>query len=421
MKAKIRVYGKDQNRTALGIINAYLTLNPNASLADLQRAFPYSLNPTGTVKETIVPISEAAGKPNEFFEKPDELITLKDGQKASLKYLWEKPNFEKIKEHAKLFGIEAADTAETPPFKEGSYKLELIEETPTAHPHAAHVHHNAANVADAILVEEIIPEEEIIIVEGERKQPQRPPVTHHAAATHHVHREPVPVKEEPKKSNNWWWWLLLLLLLLLLALLLFKKCAHKEEVANLEVVPYTATQIVDVYEPYSAQKLAEATVTDDGDLVYNQDGNLVAITIDDQEVSFDKLSTEAEIYAFLNSDLKESGWLVLDRVHFKFNEVNFTPAALDQIKYVTAILNKYAPNATLAIEGFADHIGTDKENQLISDERAVATKEHFVTDGFATGKITSATGLRDTDRLCQADDTPLCRAKNRRAEIKITK
>jgi outer membrane protein OmpA-like peptidoglycan-associated protein len=416
MKAKIRVYGKDQNRTALGIINAYLTLNPNASLADLQRAFPYSLNPTGTVKETIVPISEAAGKPNEFFEKPDELITLKNGQKASLKYLWEKPNFEKIKEHAKQFGIEAVDIAETPPFKEGSYKLELIEESetphPHPHPHTEHVRNNAATIGEAIIVEEVILEEE----------PKRP-VTHTATATHHVHKEPVKpvIKEEPKKSNNWWWWLLLLLLLLL-ALLLWKKCSHKEApVADLTEVPYTATEVVDVYQPYSERKLAEATVTEDGDLIYTQDGNLVAFTIDDQTVSFDKLSTEAEVYAFLNSGQQESGWLVMDRVHFKFNQVDFTPAALEQIKYVSSILNKYAPNATIAIEGFADHIGTNKENQVISDERAVATKEHFIADGFAKGKVTSATGLRDTNRLCQADDTPLCRAKNRRAEIKITK
>ena len=44
MASKIRVYGKAQNRTVLGIINAYLVMYPHATLADLRKAFPDSLN-----------------------------------------------------------------------------------------------------------------------------------------------------------------------------------------------------------------------------------------------------------------------------------------------------------------------------------------------------------------------------------------
>jgi outer membrane protein OmpA-like peptidoglycan-associated protein len=374
MKTKIRVYGKDQNRTALGIVNAYVKLHPHATLEDLQQAFPYSLNPTGTVKETIAPSSEIAGNPGEFFEKPDELIALKDGRKAVLKYLWEKPDFEQIVEHAKQFGIEAVKVAETPPFEKGSYRLELVEEpkAPVARP---------------------------------------------------VYEQPIKkIATTPeKKKCNWWWWLLLLLLLLL-ALLLWKKCCDdKKAVVDTELVPFSTEEKVDVYAPYWDKKVAEATVDESGAIVYNKEGNLIGLIIDNETIQFDKLSTEAEIYHFIRSDAKESGWIVLDDIHFKFNEVNFTPAALAQIQHVTSILNQYAPAATIALEGFSDHIGTTKENQVISDERAVATKNHFVSDGLAEGKITSAQGLRDTNRLCQADDTPLCRALNRRIEIKITK
>jgi outer membrane protein OmpA-like peptidoglycan-associated protein len=416
MKAKIRVYGKDQNRTALGIVNAYLTLYPNATLEELQKAFPYSLNPTGTVKETIAPLVETVVKPGEFFEKPEDLITLKSGQKVSLKYLWEKPNFDQIKEHAKQFGIEAVDVLETPPFKEGSYKLEVVEEKPVTHHHAAQ-----GGVVEGIIVEEVIPVEEVIIVE---EVEEKPVTHHHAAAPHaaaHAAAQPKIKEESKKKSCNWLWWLIPLLLLLL-ALLCWKKCSDdKKALPDTEVIPFTETEKVDVYEPYWDKRVAEATVNEDGDLVYNEDGNLIGIFINNETINFDKLSTEAEIYHFIRSDAKESGWIVLDDVHFKFNEVNFTPAALAQIQHVTSILNAYAPNATIALEGFADHIGTTKENQVISDERAVATKKHFVSDGFAEGKVTSAQGLRDTERLCQADDTPVCRALNRRVEIKITK
>ncbi len=36
---KIRVYGKAQNRTALGIVNAYLLMNPQTTLVDLQKHY----------------------------------------------------------------------------------------------------------------------------------------------------------------------------------------------------------------------------------------------------------------------------------------------------------------------------------------------------------------------------------------------
>jgi outer membrane protein OmpA-like peptidoglycan-associated protein len=419
MKTKIRVYGKDQNRTALGIVNAYLALNPGATLEDLQKAFPYSLNPTGTVKETIAPISETLGKTGEFFEKPDEVITLKNGQKVVLKYLWEKPNFEKIKEHAEEFGIEVVEVVETAPFKEGSYRLEVVEEKPVTHHHE---HHAAPGCGvEGVIVEEVIPVEEVIVVE-ELEKPKHQ-VTHQAQ---HVHKEPIqqPVKkvyDEPEKKKTNWWWLLIPLLLLLLGLLCWKKCSEDKKPAPVIEVPFTDTEKVEVYEPYWDKRVADATINAAGELLYNKAGEPVGILIDNETIQFDKLSTEAEIYHFLRSDQQESGWIVLDDIHFKFNEVNFSPAALAQIQHVTSILKAYAPNATIALEGFADHIGTAAENQKISDERATATKDHFVTDGFEAGKVTSAQGLRDTQRLCQADDTPVCRALNRRVEIKITK
>lgn len=45
MLNKIRVHGKAQNRTVLGIVNAYLIMHPQATLEELKTAFPDSLNP----------------------------------------------------------------------------------------------------------------------------------------------------------------------------------------------------------------------------------------------------------------------------------------------------------------------------------------------------------------------------------------
>ncbi len=43
MVNKVRVYGKAQNRTALGIVHAYMVMYPYATLVDLRKAFPNKL------------------------------------------------------------------------------------------------------------------------------------------------------------------------------------------------------------------------------------------------------------------------------------------------------------------------------------------------------------------------------------------
>lgn len=208
-------------------------------------------------------------------------------------------------------------------------------------------------------------------------------------------------------------------MLLLLAFWLWSNFAGKQYYVPDETL--VETTILTVYEPLRDIKVANASINAVGTLQFAKTGNLVGMEINGKTMQFDELSTEAEVYQFLISNQKESDWIVLDAVHFKFNKVNFTHAALAQIKNVTAILIRYNPNAKLDIEGFADHIGKGTENQTISDERAMATRGHFVTDGFAAGKIVSALGSQDTQRLCQANDTPVCHALNRRVEIKITK
>lgn len=54
MASKIRVYGKAQNRTVLGLVHAYMTMFPHATLEDLRKAFPNSLNPDKGVAENFI-------------------------------------------------------------------------------------------------------------------------------------------------------------------------------------------------------------------------------------------------------------------------------------------------------------------------------------------------------------------------------
>ena len=125
MKTKILVHGKSQSRTALGIINAYLKLYPDATPSEVQVAFPKSLNRRCTADNLIVPAEETEGYEKMFFEREDELIIFRTGEMYALVEVWEKDDFNSICKHAKQYGIEAAKVG-TKPFERGSFELEYI-------------------------------------------------------------------------------------------------------------------------------------------------------------------------------------------------------------------------------------------------------------------------------------------------------
>lgn len=127
---KVRVYGKAQNRTALGIAQAYMVMYPHATLADLRKAFPNTICPDSGVKELFLPVAEAETfntKMNLYFTKPDEVLTLGDGSQAALAQVWSKPSFERMVEQGKLYDVEVAEFEKTAhPGQRGGYRLEYL-------------------------------------------------------------------------------------------------------------------------------------------------------------------------------------------------------------------------------------------------------------------------------------------------------
>lgn len=132
MVNKVRVYGKAQNRTALGIFNAYLVINPKATLAELKSAFPDSLNPDSGVKVNLVDMQDINNAQSEnwngFFTGEDELLHLYDGTTAALVKMWTKPSLERLVNRAAEYGIEIASFTEHEKGfgKKGGYRLEYL-------------------------------------------------------------------------------------------------------------------------------------------------------------------------------------------------------------------------------------------------------------------------------------------------------
>jgi len=365
MKAKIRVYGKSQSRTALGIINAYLKLYPDSTLSDLQQAFPKSLNPKSFTDNIIVPAEEAKKHEKQFFEKDDELVVLKNGRKLSLVELWTKEDYDAISEHAKQYGIEVAEIEETKPFEKGSYELEYLN---------GYVPEGIASLTE---------------------------------------------KEGGKKGTPWWWWILLLLLLLLLLFLLWKKCSGKNDATAIDVIAPT----IPVASAVDNIKGKLDTLTNN--FIYDTGDTVTVKLPDGTDWRVAQNSSEYKLFTFLNSpDVKvdtldkTKGWITLDRLYFETGKSNLTPESENQLKNIAMIL-KLFPNSKIKMGGYTDNTGTDEINMPLSTERAKVTADKLISLGINADRVTSE-GYGSQHPICPANDTPECRAMNRRIDVRVT-
>ena len=210
MVNKVRVYGKAQNRTALGIMHAYMVMYPQATMEDLEKAFPKELNPDSGVKINFVRAGEKGTDTNwdGFFQKDDELLTMGDGTKVAVVKMWTKPSFERLVSHAAQYGIEVAQFEEAEGGgKKGSFRLEYLNG----------------------------------YVPPKKAEPK--PVV-------------VPAK---KKSMAWLWILLGLIAAAVIIFLLMRSCQPKEPetIVVRDTVVQTQEVIVEVHDTLYVQQLAE--------------------------------------------------------------------------------------------------------------------------------------------------------------------
>lgn len=132
METKVKVYGKAQNRIALGIVNAYLKINPDADLDNLTRAFPDAINPDcgskqlfmteSDIKEHLENGEEWYASARGYFVKNDEWLIMPDGERVGFVSMWSKPSLERLIEQAQDYGIDAEESDE----KRGTYRLEYL-------------------------------------------------------------------------------------------------------------------------------------------------------------------------------------------------------------------------------------------------------------------------------------------------------
>lgn len=128
MASKVRVYGKAQNRTALGIINAYQVMYPHAKFEDFEQAFPKALNTDSGWPVNFKKLEECQSENEKgfWFVDPDEVIKLQDGTNMVVVKMWTKTSFDRLVSHAKQYDIEVAEFEKTMKGEKGGFRLEYL-------------------------------------------------------------------------------------------------------------------------------------------------------------------------------------------------------------------------------------------------------------------------------------------------------
>lgn len=141
-------------------------------------------------------------------------------------------------------------------------------------------------------------------------------------------------------------------------------------------------------------------------------------------VEVGKNSTEARLFNFLNdsgvtvnNDDKTQGWITLDRVYFDTGKASLTAESSKQIKNIAEILKAF-PNAVLKIGGYTDNTGSADINKTVSAERAKVVADELIKLGVQEARVSSE-GYGPEHPICEANDTPECKAQNRRVDVRV--
>ena len=108
----------------------------------------------------------------------------------------------------------------------------------------------------------------------------------------------------------------------------------------------------------------------------------------------------------------------LKNIQFKTNDSNLDDVAKQSLDNAVVQLNKFK-TIKFKIEGYADNMGTDSINKIISMERANVVKTYLVSKGVKVVRL-KAEGLGSAFPIA-TNETKDGKAQNRRVEIKAVK
>lgn len=167
--------------------------------------------------------------------------------------------------------------------------------------------------------------------------------------------------------------------------------------------------------------LPKGTLNADGDYVYEVGGMKEFTLKNGTKINVPEGSAEAKLIAAMedpNYQISKEHWITLDKVYFETGSDKIKESSKEQLDNIVAILKAY-PNLVIKMGGYTDNTGAPEDNQKISNKRANAAAFYVrQKGGFLPLKI-EAEGYGANHFICEENNTPECKAVNRRVDINI--
>ena len=106
----------------------------------------------------------------------------------------------------------------------------------------------------------------------------------------------------------------------------------------------------------------------------------------------------------------------LNNLFFDFGKSDLRKESYSELNRTVALMKQY-PTMTIEISGHTDNIGSDVDNQLLSENRAKAVLNYLESKGITAGRIKSK-GYGKTKPV-STNDTEEGRQQNRRVDFTI--
>ena len=239
---------------------------------------------------------------------------------------------------------------------------------------------------------------------------------------------PEPTEHQQNKSvpviGTWVWPLLLLATFAGLVWFFSRKKESKTDAAS--EIPDTTTRS-SVIIPDTSKVAGVAGTMDSltGDFIYDPGPKIQLKLPDSTVLTVGENSTEARLFRMLSDTSftidtadKTKNWVPFDRIYFETGNAVLKSESQEQIKNIAVILKNF-PSGSIKLGGYTDNSGDTAINMKLSDTRAKTIMQQIVNMGLNPKKIEEAIGYGSNHPVCPANDTPECKARNRRVDLKV--
>ncbi len=162
-----------------------------------------------------------------------------------------------------------------------------------------------------------------------------------------------------------------------------------------------------------------------GDFIYDTGAETQLQLPDSTTMIVGENSTEARLFRMLSDRAftvdtldNTKNWIPFDRIYFETGKYLLRPESQNQISNIVIILKNF-PSSSIKIGSYTDNSGDTTYNDELSNTRAKVVMQQIMDLGLNPQKIEEAVGYGSSHPVCPANDTPECRAKNRRVDLKV--